>query len=80
MAKPKVKLKSAGVVALLNDPGVVAYLSARLGPVASSYGGPSHVETPRHGDRTVAQLHSDKPNSFYREAKTGDLARAFGSV
>ena len=79
MARTKVRLKSAGVIALLNDPGVVAELERRMARVAAAYG-PAHVETHRHGDRTVAQVWSDKPRSFYREANSGDLARAFNAA
>lgn len=79
MAKAKVRLKSAGVIALLNDPGVVAELERRMSRVSAAYG-PSHIETHRHGDRTVVQVHSDKKDSFFREAHSGDLARAFDSA
>ena len=79
MAKTRVKLNSAGVIALLNDPGVVGELERRMDRVAAAYG-PAHLVTVRHGVRTVVQVHSDKPNSFYREANSGDLARAFGAA
>ena len=79
MAKTRVKLNSAGIIALLNDSGVVGMMEDRMGRVSAAYG-PAHVVTVRHGDRTVVQVWSDKPRSFYREANSGDLARAFGAA
>lgn len=79
MAKTRVQLNSAGVVALLNDAGVVAEMQRRMSGVVAAFG-PAHIETARHGDRTVVQVVSDKPRSYYHEVNSGRLARAFGAA
>lgn len=79
MAKTRVKLNSAGVIELLQSKGVGDELERRMSRVAAA-AGEAHIVRQIHGPRVVVQVHSDKPNSFYREANTGVLARAFGAA
>ncbi len=75
----KVKLNSRGMVALLQSTGVGDELESRMRRVSAAYG-PSDIVRAIHGDRVVVQVWSDKPRAFFREANSGDLARAFGAA
>ena len=83
MAKIKVKLNSAEVVRLLQGQGrysgVRSMLESRMGRVESQIE-PAHLFTSIHGPRVVVQVISDKPGALAREARTGDLARAFDAA
>jgi hypothetical protein len=90
-AKVVVKLNSAGVVELLNDPGVVDELESRMSRVESAakagapvesgdYQASIHMWTERHGDRSVTHVGSDVPYAMIVEAATGNLARALDSA
>ena len=79
MAKTRVKLNPAGIIELLQSKGVGDELERRMSRVSAA-AGEAHIVREIHGPRVVVQVHSDKPRSFYREANSGDLARAFGAA
>lgn len=90
MSRPKVTLSSAGVSALLNDPGVRAELTrlaqavlaaAKAGaPVATgAYRDSIHIEQGTT-DRAVVRVVASVPYALYVEAKTGNMARALDAA
>lgn len=90
MAKPKVKLKSAGVKALLNDPGVRAELTRRAGPVLSAARASAPVESGAYRDsihieqgttdRAVVRVVASVPYAMTVEASTGNMARSLDAA
>lgn len=87
MGNAKVVLKSGGVVSLLNDRGVVSELTRRMAPVLAAakanapvatgaYQASLHLETVRHGDRTVVRVVASVPYAVGVESRTGNLSRA----
>jgi len=90
MPRAKVKLNSAGMKALLNDPGVGAECMRLLSPAlpAAQAGAPvvsgayrdSFKLVASHTDRFGARLISTSPYAMEVEAKTGNMVRAFGQV
>lgn len=91
MARAKVRLNSAGMKALLNDPGVRADLTRRMGPVLSQAISSAPVgATGEHKDsihmeqattdRAVVRVVADSDHSLAVEARTGNLARALDAA
>jgi hypothetical protein len=89
--KVQVKLNSAGVVELLNDPGVVGDLESRMSRVESAaksgapvesgdYQASIHTVTERHHDRTVVKVVADVPYAMAVESVTGNLARSLDAA
>lgn len=91
MPKPKVKLNSSGVAALLSSPGVRADLETRgarveaaaksSAPVASgAYRDSITTLSETHGDRAAVLVGTDEPYAFWIESSTGNLARALDAA
>lgn len=90
MARPKVRLNSAGVEALLNDEGVAQYLlelardvedaAVANAPVESGDYVDSIYSELVHTDRAVARVVADAPHALAVEAATGNLARALDAA
>jgi Bacteriophage HK97-gp10, putative tail-component len=89
--KVKVVINDAGVIELLNDPGVVNELESRMSRVESAAKAGAPVEsgdyqasirmwTERHSDRTVVKVGSDVPYAMIVEAATGNLARSLDAA
>lgn len=86
----KVKLNRAGMRALLNDDGVRAELTRRMGPVEAAAKASAAVESGAHRDsihieqattdRAVVRVVADSDHSLVVEAKTGNLARALDAA
>lgn len=74
------KLNSAGVKALLGDPGVRAELTRVAERVAEAVPGAAVRQATTGGYRAVAQVVDESPGALYREATTGALTRALGQV
>lgn len=90
MARPKVRLHSPGMKALLSDPGVLADLMRRAERVASTARASSPVDTGDYRDsitveadtsgRSSARVVARDRKSHIIEAKTGNLSRALDSA
>lgn len=90
MARPKIKLISRGMRALLTDPGVGADLERRAGRVAATARATAPVDTGAYRDsigvetdvtdRVVARVVARDPKSHIIEARTGNLSRALDSA
>jgi len=90
MAKTKVKLISAGMKALLNDPGVRADLTRRMQPVLAQAIASAASVTGAHKasihivqattDRAVVRVVADSDHSLAVEAKTGHMARSLDAA
>lgn len=90
MAKNRVKLNSAGMQSLLNDPKVAAELARRMGPVLAQAQANAPVDTGTYRDslhieaavtdRVVARVVSDVDYALNVEAGTGNLARALDAA
>lgn len=84
-----VRLDSAGVRELLNDPGVRRILHEHADRVAQVARSTAPVETGRYRDsitvqdattdRAVVRVRATAPHAHLVEARTGHLARALGS-
>jgi len=90
MARAKVALNSAGMKALLNDPGVRAELTRRMGPVLAAAQAGAPVDTGEYKasikieqattSRAVVRVVATDWKSHIIEANTGNLARALDSA
>ena len=90
MANPKVKLNSAGVQSLLNDPGVRAVLASHADSVEAAAIASAPVDTGNYKasirrvsattDRAVERVIATSPHAHLVEARTGNLARAMGAA
>lgn len=86
----QVRLISAGVRELLNDAGVRADLTRRMGRVLSAAKEGAAVESGAHRDsmrleqgttdRAVVRVVADTDHSLLVEARTGNMARALDSA
>jgi hypothetical protein len=86
----KVTLSSAGMKALLNDPGVRAELTRRAGPVLAAAKASAPVDTGAYKesiaivqattDRAVVRVVATDRKSFLVESRTGNLARALDAA
>ena len=86
MARAKVVLDHAGMKALLNDLGVRADLTSRMGPVLAAAQAGAPVESGDYKasihlvqattDRAVVRVVADVSYAMSVEASTGNLARA----
>lgn len=88
MAKPRIVLNSAGVRALLNDPGVTADLTRRMAPVLATaqatapvgetggYVASLRLWVDQHPTRTVVHVGSDTAYALQVEGAHGTLSRA----
>lgn len=89
MARPRVVRNSAGIRALLRDPGVRAMLAAHADRVASAAKSSAPVDTGEYlasihresvtTDRAVERVVADAPHAALVESRTGNLARALGA-
>lgn len=90
MAKVRVKLNSAGVVALLNDPGVRRHLETLAARVASAARSSAPVESGGYRnsiesgtvttDRAVGRVTATAGYALLIETRTGNLARALDAA
>lgn len=90
MARARVKLNSAGMAALLSDPGVGRDLQARAEAVAEAARASAPVETggyrdsihveAAHTDRVVARVVADVPYATQVEASHGTLTAALDAA
>lgn len=90
MARAKVVLNRAGMKALLNDPGVRADLTRRMGPVLSQAISTAPVKTGEYRasihmeqattDRAVVRVVADSDHSLVVESRTGNLAKALNTA
>lgn len=90
MAKPRVELSSAGVRALLTDPGVRAELARHAAAVESAAKSAAPVDTGEYRnsihresvttDRAVERVVASAPHARVVEARTGTLARALNAA
>lgn len=90
MARAKVVLDKAGMKALLNDPGVRADLTRRMGPVLAAAQASAPVASGEHKasihmeqattDRAVVRVVADSDHSLAVESKTGNLAKALNAA
>lgn len=86
----KVKLISGGMRELLNDSGVRADLTRRMGPVLAAAQAAAPVASGAHRssihieqattDRAVVRVVADSDHSLVVESKTGNLARALAAA
>lgn len=86
----KVKLNSAGVLALLNDPGVRADLAAHADRVLAAALASAPVDTGAYKasihresattDRAVERVVASDRKAPIVESRTGNLARALGAA
>lgn len=86
----KVRLNSAGMRALLRDPGVRAELTRRAERVLTAAKSGAAVETGAHRDsmhieqattdRAVVRVVADTDHSLVVEARTGNMARALDAA
>lgn len=87
----RTRIISAGAVALLNDPDVIAHMQALMTPVlaqavasasvdSGAYRASLHMETVTSGDRAAVRVVADVPYAMAVEAATGNLARALDAV
>ena len=90
MVSVRIKISYEGIRDLLNDPGVRADLTRRMGPVESAavagapvtsgdYRGSIHIEQATT-DRAVVRVVADSDHALFVEAKTGNLARALDAA
>ena len=90
MARPKIRLISRGMKALLSDPGVGADLERRAERVAATARATAPVDTGEYRDsitvvsevtdRVVSRVVARDPKSHIIEARTGNLSRALDSA
>lgn len=90
MARPVVKMSSAGVRDLLQSAGVRAELRRHAVRVAAQARATAPVESGEHRDsitvesattdRAVERVVAKAPHSHLVEARTGNLARALGAA
>ena len=86
----RVTLNHGGMRALLNDAGVRADLTRRMGPVLGEAVASARVATGAYRDslrieqattdRAVVRVVADVPHSFVVQASTGNLARALDAA
>jgi hypothetical protein len=77
----RVRLIRAGVKQLLHDPGVIAHLQQRMGAVQVAYPRESTVTTEVYpSGRAIVKVVDESEGALYREASTGDLARALDAA
>ncbi len=88
MARPRVKLNSAGIRAILGDPSghlrglaerVLAAAQANAPVESGEYRASLHVEQVTT-DRAVARVVANAPHALAVEARTGNLARALDAA
>jgi hypothetical protein len=76
-----VRLIRSGVKKLLHDPGVIAHLQQRMGAVQAVFQRESTVTTEVYpSGRAIVKVVDDSDGALYREASTGDLARALDAA
>lgn len=75
-----VQLDSAGVRQVLKSPGLTALLQEIADDVNSAGGGVYEARTRVRETRVIGEVLDNRDAARYREAATGDLARALGSV
>lgn len=75
-----VQLDSAGVREVLKAPALVALLQGIADDVNSAGGGVYEARTRFRETRVIGEVLDNRDGARYREAATGDLARALGSV
>lgn len=91
MASVRVVPNRAGIRALTSDPGVVADLQARMGPVLAAaqdnapvetgtYRDSLAIETAETADGTSVRVVAGVRYGIYVEAETGNLSRALDAV
>lgn len=90
MAAPKVVLNSSGVLELLSDPGVAAFLHEVAEGVAdAARAAAPHVTGEYHDSidvvdvntgRAVARVVATAPHAHLVEARTGNLAKAMSAT
>lgn len=90
MSRVRVKLNSAGMRALLNDPGLRADLTTRAERVLAAAKASAPVDSGEYRDslhivddttdRAVVRVGSSAPHGLLVEMKTGNLARALDAA
>ena len=88
--KPRVKLNSPGVLAILNDDGVRGYLEELAARVADAAKATAPVRSGEYRDsidygsattdRAVGRVYASSAHALVVEARTGNLARSLDAA
>lgn len=76
MARARIKLDKAGIIALMHEQGIVRVVDDAASVVAQSAGLSYTAEPWMRRTKYVANVVDDRPGALFREAVSGGLARA----
>jgi hypothetical protein len=79
MAKT-IKLDKAGIIALMHEPGIVSVVDQAADVVAQSAGSRYSAEKWMRRTKYVANVVDSSPGALFREATSGNLARAISRL
>lgn len=78
--KVKLQLHDDAIQALLKSPGIVADLNRRAEQIATQAGPEFEITNKTHKERAVVNVGDKTDGSMFREAETGNLARAVNAA
>ncbi len=80
MAKARIKLDKAGIIALMHEPGIENAVDEAADVVAQSAGNGYESQKWMCRTKYVANVVDTRSGALFREAATGNLARAISRL